>query len=536
MTLKKISLFAALLSVLVFSSALGAQKEKVALFRALVKEIERLDSTTLTLRANRPEPWAETVEKLEQQLATAKDDKDVARVFNRLNLTYPNLHSYNELGSELEKTATRRMRPAIGFDIEWISTNKTRFRIVRVDGSVPEDGEIRPRASDELIAINGRSMQEWTREGFIYCKFPLKGQCDIDFASQFFNELLSWDRSQPLRYTLKRDDRIWTTNVAVVEAPPRPPKDPRLHECAQDPRRYPGFNLAYAGNRACVYQSESDSSVAVLRITSFQYRLLRTEQPIRSVNQEVEALLPWWKKHATWSHLVIDVIDNGGGNSPIPYYRLLLLEPFQEQYVQFRKGPELADARLRMNDNGLFWGVQGQEIWFQRMLKEGVWDKTPVGQFLPHIPQFCANEEQDCSEGLIRPFEHPFGGRISVLLNQFCVSSCDGFVWQMKTKLGSRAKLFGQPQAADPAYSRLTIHAYLDANAPHGFKLEISPIREQTDPRPWISQTVYVTRSVSEDGQILDGKPLALDGFVPYTLENSSHWAQAALSAALQSP
>lgn len=52
--------------------------------------------------------------------------------------------------------------------------------------------------------------------------------------------------------------------------------------------------------------------------------------------------------------------------------------------------------------------------------------------------------------------------------------------------------------------------------------------------QPWLSQTVYVSRSVSADGEVIDGKPVPLNGFVPWTIENSNRWVESVLAAALK--
>jgi hypothetical protein len=120
------------------------------------------------------------------------------------------------------------------------------------------------------------------------------------------------------------------------------------------------------------------------------------------------------------------------------------------------------------------------------------------------------------------------------LLNQFCVSSCDGFVYAVKEQLGEKVRLIGQPQAADTAYSRLTINVSLNAEDQRGYTLKVVPIRQESSKKAFIAQTVSVTRSVDAEGRIQSGVPLPLDLFVPLTFENTSTWVRSALSAALQ--
>ena len=371
-------------------------------------------------------------------------------------------------------------------------------------------------------------MADWSAENFEFCKWPLRGQCDLQLASQFFREWLSWDRSMPLRYTLKRGEQQWDVDVAL-EPTSKSDWDDR---CESEQDRYPGFARVYTGNRACIYESTEHPGVAVLRITSFAYRDVEEGAPIQSPEDEVRVLLPWWQSHANWSHLIVDVLYNGGGQVPVPYYRLILKAPFQEQYAQFRKSPELEEAKLRA---GLFWDSEGQEKWFQGLLTSGKWEQTPDRDFLPPVPMFCHSESAPCDQGLFEPYSHPFEGKVSVLVNQHCVSSCDGFVWQMKDKLGERTRLYGHPQAADGNYSRLWMDLTLDPASEVGFKLEKSPNRTKTSGEPLFRQGIAVTRSTDANGVVLDGRPLPMDGaFVPWTLETRGDWDRVVFETALK--
>lgn len=67
------------------------------------------------------------------------------------------------------------------------------------------------------------------------------------------------------------------------------------------------------------------------------------------------------------SKLILDVIDNHGGQSPIPYYGLFYSDPYQEQYVQFKKIQEFEQEEIL---NSLFWGDKGKEIWFEKILRK----------------------------------------------------------------------------------------------------------------------------------------------------------------------
>ncbi len=483
--------------------------------RAVATEMERLDGGAIEIRKrNRLEPWSETVSRLEREAQTTTDSRSLSRILLRLDQTYPNLHSNVDISPLIRDQASPMKRPEILFASDWTSWDEVSYRVHKVNSwSGPEEN--RPASGDEVTAINFIPIEKWKEEALHFCKFPLRNQCEADLPSQFQQGLLFWNGTSPLNYSLRRGNRTWTIEVPLAQPPEnkKPELDPNHCESFLD--RYPGFKMAWAGERACVYENEL-KDIAILRITSFQYSKVSPQAPIRSTRQEVQALRPWWEaKNKSWRHLVVDVIDNTGGQDPIAYYQLVLAKPFQEQYVRFRKGTELLNQHLRMSPTGIFWSSAGHENWLQRLMSSSAWSSIPEGDFLPPVPQFCASEE-NCETALWRPRGEGFRGKVSVLMNQWCISSCDGFVWQMKDK--ANAKLFGQPQAADSGYSRLTIHISTDENG--RIKSTLTPIRDPKPENTLFSQTVVVSQSTDQYGNNIDGLPMPLDEFVP------SRWDQ----------
>jgi hypothetical protein len=277
-------------------------------------------------------------------------------------------------------------------------------------------------------------------------------------------------------------------------------------------KRYPGFSIAYEGSLACFFTKNDDPSKMVLRIVRFNYRKANPDHPVQNVQQEVDALTPFWLEHsAQVKTLIIDLLDNGGGSAPIPYYRLLMQKPFQEQSVQFRKVKEMESAVYR---EGLFWGESAQELWFQKQIQSGAWDKLKWGEFSSSVPQFCADSNLPCDETLFQPVAHSFRGKVKVLLNENCVSSCDGFAWMMSSELG--AKLYGFPAATDAAYSRVRLDAVEDLTHPDGFRIEVRDPKADLPPKFIVGEIISVSRTTVEKGALFNGFPLSLAREVPY--------------------
>ena len=498
-----------------------------AILHALAREMIRVDGEGLIVRKGRPSTFEDLTLGLEQEAFSANTWADFARSLKRLDQAYPNLHAYFE-PSEIFPMPSRII-PSVGFSGEWIRLDKTQFRVSRVD-PIPFPEETAPKIGDILLGINGKPIEEWAANHFDFCKFTLRPQCDLDFPSDFYNEVVGWTRNEPLIYKIQRGNRVWTISIPLKDRVPRVKDEAKLL-CANFPDRYSDFHLAYGGKFACFYEKDNDSSTLILRITSFQYHRSTNSNGPRSTQEEVNAFLPYWQAHAqAIKHLIVDVSDNGGGNQITPYYDVFFDRPYQEQWTRFKKIQELNDATLRA---AMFWETNSLELWFQNLTKEGVWDAIPYGEFLPSVPMFCALENEDCRNGLFPVHNPGFKGKVSLIVNQFCVSSCDGFVYTFKQELGARVEIIGQPQAADTAYSRLRIGVELDQKAPEGFRLKMLPQYGNVPAEILFSQIASVTRSVTSGGQIVSGKPLSVDAFISNTVERQSLWIQDAIRAAI---
>ena len=284
-------------------------------------------------------------------------------------------------------------------------------------------------------------------------------------------------------------------------------------------KRYPGFKLIHKGYFACLFEKNNDPGTKLLRVSSFQYKRGKALDPksaIQTMKQETDALeAVWVPLSGSVQHLIVDLVDNGGGNEPMDYYRMLIRAPFQEQYVRFKKIPELEDI---VNRQAMMNEDPAQELWFQKMVMNGKWKKLKMGQFTQKTPMFCADPKTPCDEGLFQPIPHSFAGRVSLMVNDGCVSTCDAVVLTLKKYLN--AKIYGFYTAADTAYSRLRIDAIRDSSAKDGFRLKVVPQRSGASPDLIVSQDVAVSLSVDEKGQVVSGKALPLDSFVPI------HWDQ----------
>jgi hypothetical protein len=455
-------------------------------------------------------------------------------VFRRLDATYPNLHAQVTLDPAYDLEADR-VRPQIAAKFRPDVVNRAqktyRYYISSLDADLARDfkEKERPGIGDELLSINGIAMNDWAKQNFLFCKFPLREQCEANFFDHFRKELIGWDRSQSINYKLRRNSREWSVNVPFKVPESLGSKSGSAsqassseNECPVELDRYDGFKVVLKGFNICVFESEKWPGVTVLRLASFTYRGLPKEQKIQSVKDEVDRFYDkYWKaKASSTKKLIIDVMENGGGDVPVPWYQMFLDRPFQEQYVQFKKVAEIETPDVRKE---MFYNDPGHVLWFDKIKADGRYQKTRLGAFLPTQPAFCADEKKSCDEGLFEPIQHGFKGDIRVLVDEWCISSCTGFVWQLKNKIGKRVKIVGFPDSGDSAYARLFLDLYLTKEAP-GYKTVVvarpGRTKQMLPDGAVLRQQVTVTRSTDEKNRIISAIPTMPEVWVPNRFHN----------------
>ena len=512
---------------------------KIALLNAVTSALTTFDATALTVRNNRPQDWNTTIAQLKTELQQAQTPTDITRVFRRLNATYPSLHAEFTPGEEMQSYFPHVSRALAGFTAEWISQNSTQFRVHRADSSLQSLGENAPKIGDTLLAINGKPMQFWSDENFTFCKYRLRTTCDTQLPANFFNQILSWQEKDGLNFTLSRNGKTWivaipfeqqTNNVQQNQNPPT------SFACGNEQNRYPDFSIAYTGAHACVYNSNNNPDVAILRITSFDYSDVENNAPIRNPDDEAAALTPWWIANAHWKHLVVDVIDNPGGNSPMSIAALILSRPFQGENIQLQKSNFLDDDSFRKE---LMWNDNDHIVWFNYVFETGRYGKVKQGEFLAPVAMFCP-PGSGCANPFFKPTKHNFSGKVSLLTNSNCLSSCDSFSWALKRSLGQNLTVVGQPSAADSAWARIYIDVFgsIKNNASAGqFDIKYRPVSSAA-PTPstnlLFTQGFILSRPVDpQTGAPINGDSLNVDRFVPSNLENLDTWPADALAAAM---
>lgn len=484
------------------------------ILKTLTQEMIRLDGEALITRKHRSESFQTTADKITEESINNKSVVDFYNSFHRLDATYTNLHSKVTFSPEIEKLIDipYYKKPSIWMFTE-VDKTSAKFKVMAIEDPTLENTI---SIGDEIVAINGKPMDSWLDENFLFCKYPLAIQCHRAFEMNFLSLSLSWKGNTDLIFSIKHNDKIVDTKINFYDFTNQ--QDPLRKRCDYKwQQRYSGFRLIHSGYSACLFEKIDNSSIALLRITSFQYKRNDPLNPFRSVREEVAALEKVWLPNAgRYKNLIIDVLNNGGGNLPIAYYEILFKGQFQEQYYQTKKIPEFEDPRLRA---AMIWDDNSHELQFQEYQSSGVWASLKNGDFTPPEPMFCADPNKACTGPMFEAKKHDFNGKVSVMLNENCISSCDGFVSAVKEKLN--ADLYGFYQAADSTFSRLRIDVVKDSSKVDGFSIVINP---QYDPLPnnlIVSQVIATSRSTDKEGNIFSGNPIELKQFIPYKMNEN---------------
>ena len=475
-------------------------------------EIIRLDGEGLTARKDRPESFVETTDELSNEALKNKNQYDFYNSFLKLGSTYTNIHSYTIFPEEITNSV----------GIPW-NYHLSHYLFVKRNGDKNEvvldyvrKGKEKENISigDRLVAINDKPISLWLEENFLFCKYPLRRQCDLKFEENLLKLNLSWKLEKPLIYSFKNKlgqiNKLEVTFFRVTSKP-----NPLRSRCDYNwEKKYPDFELKFTGFHLCYLEKKNDPSIAIVRISSFLYD--RTRFEALNYNQMIDEVMDfkklWDKKHHQVNELIFDLIDNRGGHSPLPYYSLFFQNEFQEQYIKYKKTPELEDEELR---SAMIWKKTAHELAILEYITSDLWQEIEYGEFLPQMSLFCKDPYSPCtSEEAYKPMGISFNGNIHIMLNENCISSCDAFVWNFKNN--TNAKLYGFPNASDSSSARLRIDVTSNEYSPSGYDITVSPQYKRIPKNLIVAQVIAPAQTTDRYGKLLNGIPEELEIEVPH--------------------
>ncbi len=492
-------------------------KNRVAMFDAVIKEIDRIDVDRREISRLKGEDWDRNMNDLRGEVEKSSNLVEFGRALKKIDSFYPHIQSQQVLNPELESIP---LGSKVNLPFKMIPTIKDlseqhfRYFISQVTPDSFDPGDV-PRVGDEVIEINKKEMEEWERLNYLFCKSISHAVCALELNHNFRNESLGWTQNQPVEMLLLRGpDKIKVRLHAKIEASAgfEPSETADIYNevfpCGIDiKRRYFEFGYLFKGRRLCLLGSHAHPGIAIMRISNFNYA--GNSENIRSIKQEINLFrTSFWNDHSSEiKHLIIDLIDNEGGDPPVGYEAMLFDQPFQGQYVKYKKLPEWTSGSF---EDLLFPydGDGGKAIWIKSLKEEGRFAKKNFGEFFDPVPRYCVNSKLDCRIGRFEPDAHLFSGDIKVMLNQNCILACSSFASDLHDNLGPRVSFYGLPDSGDALASQISINLYLTPLGKKPFEIKSHLWNSAAPPITkdlLLTQTVAFTQTTDVLGALKSG-------------------------------
>ncbi|WP_189052623.1 PDZ domain-containing protein [Aliidongia dinghuensis] len=508
----------------VWPDGLRIAPQRVEAVRALAEGLTRNDGEAIHAGWQGRKGWSKAVRRAEKAAGTVRDPQAFGLVLRTLYASYPSLHSHMDLRADIDLRASYGA-PYLPFTIKVsiLGPGVIPNAVFISSAANDEDGlsGARPAVGDRVTAMNGRPISYWLSQTATACRRNSRWQCYDDFDKQLRSGLLGWDPRRSLSLDISRDGTRQRSTYTPRAVPTRSDQHARTG-CGEDDTNYRGFTSVYAGWNLCVFRSATGPGVEVWRLKSFHYA---ANAAVDSPKSEVDRFwTQYWKAAApSVRTLVVDVSGNGGGDVPLPWYSLLFDNPYQEQYAEYR--------RLRAYDDPAVASEvaddPSHERWIARVRAEA-WHT--IGGYLPPVPMFCTDDDENCEGKLATPKPNGFTGVVALVLDDNCISSCAGFSWNILTKLGPRAAAYGLPDSGDSNFARLPLKLFYRGGK-WNTAIGAGSIPNE---KPIAIANVMVTRTTESDGRVISGKSLPVRVTVKRRWNDTANsWAERALHAAL---
>lgn len=132
------------------------------------------------------------------------------------------------------------------------------------------------------------------------------------------------------------------------------------------------------------------------------------------------------------------------------------------------------------------------------------------------MPQFCYSNNGDCLTEKFPVQSGSYKGKITILTDPWCISSCVGFVWTLKHYLKDRVQFAGLPDSGDSTYSRTYLEGtFIDDGK--NYKLSVHPrlpqSKAEVSKEGFFRSAISTSRSTDELGNVISGIPMKMDYF-----------------------
>ncbi len=514
------------LSVCVFLVPISCQEtfltksEREQLFDLMLHEIESIDAEAIETRnASKTTQWQDYVSGHKEAIINAEDSDQLKSALDAFFSGFVNLHARYKYWYPHQNLASRN----------WKSEQK-------LGVTFPELEFFEIGSSKKLTHLNGKDISaEFNSFNDLRCRGSNSLYCAKRFISKIHARTFPLDGDTLANYTLENGEVVRLTYDTI----PGQDRYSELTKAIEIGDEFDGWERIDIGYKVAVLRNEN---IALVKIKDFVYPKgndggLRCEQvasdstqcgDIQLIRRALASL-----KQST-EHLIIDLQDNYGGNENSRFIAELCPDDFTDLAVQFRKKSFLNDPHLR---GYLFYGSERTENWYQELQMSGAYEKVKEGDFFETIGDFCRGSETCQLEDISpNPTARQDWKSITILTNEGTASSGDDFTYRLH-RFGN-AMLVGQPQCADLTYSLVKVIFYVNSANEIKRKYVSNPRTDYEVSGDLIFECdIPLTRSIDENGDLLQGNPLDLDIAVPltsdnYTVRNKAVLEQAVLNIA----
>ncbi|MEM8523529.1 MAG: S41 family peptidase [Bacteroidota bacterium] len=487
-------------------------KQVMNFYQTMIEEIEAIDTEAIAVRNSKKKvSWKEYKEYHEAQFKMIKTDQAFKTKFHAFARGFSNGHSRFRFHFPTQNVQKKPKKISIEIGYTFPETSffdlASKKTITHINGQAIE--QVFKHFEDYEVSANTT-----IRSQFYFKRRLESGQLMID--GKIAENLTFEDGSQSkIAYeaVTNQDDPL-AAYYGKIEV-----------------KHYEDWKRVAVGYKVALLQKEN---IALIKIKNFIYpnrskhglRCEGSDAPDSTQCADIQllrkALIDIDEKV---DYLIFDLQNNPGGNENSVFLAEFCPKPFMDLAVEYRKVPFLEDDYLR---SYIFYGSKRAEKWFKELKANGIYAKTEEGAFLPARADFCQGAK-NCALVSIRPnyADAYHFKKYYVLINEATASSGDDFTYRMKDF--GNATIAGQTQAADLTYATINIIFYQDKAGTiqriYGDgKIEGVIIAEITIP---------LSRSVDENGKMLQGNPLLLDIPVHLTKENFEQREESVLGAVL---
>ena len=484
--------------------------QRIAIAEHVLSTMERIDALNSEQRnLSRTLKWPAYKEKVILNAARAQNFTELNIALDNIHYGIINLHSFLQV------------EPAIAKHAEPILT----WPSVRIGYTWPKLSFFSLDNNKTITELNGHDIHELFNDYYNqYCRHNHDNGCLSFFSKNLEYGYRFAKPATTLTITYQNGSQQHIEHSQITQSQT---SETESKACKS---RYPSLDLtlAYQGSQSCLYQTDKSY---VLKINEFG--------PWGAENDDIYCLKPnsagmcndinAIKKITQTNfkdYLVIDMQNNGGGSENTPWIAALTHAGFYDNLITYKNILELQDPDTRAS---AFYSSVQAEKWYQTIIKA----QLNTSEYLPIRADFCRGSAL-CENKQIPSSINPIAyKKMLVVINEHCVSSCDDFVWRMRSYAG--ATTLGQYPATDGTYARVNATVYITSSGEiksavygEGRSLQFE------DATPLVTFRMPLSKTVTPKGKIREGDKTVLDialpidktNFTEINLSNLAHTLQ----------